>query len=85
MNTIGAVVVVLGVLVAVTTQLLHVSIAMLIGAMLMVLTRVIDMDETYHSIQWKSVFLIAGMLPISDNRKLSFRWHQFLIYGFNIK
>ena len=59
-----AVLILLGVLVAVTTQLMHVSIAMLIGVMLMVLTRVIDMDEVYHSIQWKSVFLIAGMLPM---------------------
>jgi di/tricarboxylate transporter len=30
----------------------------------MVLTKVINMDEAYHSIQWKSVFLIAGMLPM---------------------
>jgi di/tricarboxylate transporter len=59
-----AVLILLGVLVVVTTQLMHVSIAMLIGAILMVLTRVIDMDEAYQSIQWKSVFLIAGMLPM---------------------
>ena len=59
-----AVLILVGVLIAVTIQLMHVPIAMLIGAILMVLTRVIDMDEAYHSIQWKSAFLIAGMLPM---------------------
>jgi di/tricarboxylate transporter len=37
---------------------------MLIGAMFLVLTKVLNMDEAYDSIQWKSVFLIAGMLPM---------------------
>lgn len=59
-----AILILLGVLLVVSTRLLHVSTAMLIGAMLMVLTGVLNMDEAYHSIQWKSVFLIAGMLPM---------------------
>jgi di/tricarboxylate transporter len=59
-----AVLILVGVLVAVSTRLLPVSTAMLIGAMLMVLTLVINMDEAYKSIEWKSVFLIAGMLPM---------------------
>lgn len=59
-----AVLILVGVLVAVSTRVLPVSTAMLIGAVLMVLTRVLDMDEAYDSIEWKSVFLIAGMLPM---------------------
>lgn len=59
-----AVLILLGVLVVVSTRLLHVSTAMLIGAMLMVLTNVLDMDEAFQAIEWKSVFLIAGMLPM---------------------
>jgi len=59
-----AVLILLGVLIAVSTRLLHVSTAMLIGAMLMVLTNVINMDEAFQAIEWKSVFLIAGMLPM---------------------
>ncbi len=43
---------------------LHISIAMVIGAVLMVLTGCLTMDEAYHSIEWRSVFLIAGMLPL---------------------
>lgn len=59
-----AVLILLGVLVVVSTRLLHVSTAMLIGAMLMVLTNVLKMDEAFDAIEWKSVFLIAGMLPM---------------------
>ncbi len=59
-----SILVLVGVLVAVSARILPVSTAMLIGAMLMVLTRVINMDEAFQSIEWKSVFLIAGMLPM---------------------
>ncbi len=59
-----AVLILVGVLIAVSSRILHVSTAMLIGAMLMVLTGVLNMDEAYKSIEWKSVFLIAGMLPM---------------------
>ena len=59
-----AIMILLGVLFLVSTSLLHVSIAMFIGALLMVLTRTLTMDEAYQSIEWKSVFLIAGMLPL---------------------
>jgi di/tricarboxylate transporter len=59
-----AIAILLGVLVVVTPGLLHVSAAMFIGALLMVLSGTLSMDEAYRSIEWKSVFLIAGMLPL---------------------
>lgn len=59
-----AILILAGVLFAVSARVLHVSTAMLIGAVLMILTRVLDMDEAYDAIEWKSVFLIAGMLPM---------------------
>ena len=59
-----ALTILLGVLLVVSTGLLHVSIAMFLGALLMVLTGVLTMEEAYQSIEWKSVFLIAGMLPL---------------------
>lgn len=43
---------------------LHISVAAVLGAMLTVLTGCLNMDEAYQSIEWKSVFLIAGMLPM---------------------
>jgi di/tricarboxylate transporter len=59
-----AVAILLGVLAVVAAGWLHVSAAMLIGALLMVLSGTLTMDEAYRSIDWKSVFLIAGMLPL---------------------
>jgi len=59
-----AVAILLGVLVVVTAGWLHVSAAMFIGALLMVLSGTLTMDEAYRAIEWKSVFLIAGMLPL---------------------
>lgn len=37
---------------------------MLAGALVMVLLRVLDMDQAYRAVEWKSVFLVAGMLPL---------------------
>jgi len=37
---------------------------MLGGALMMVIGKVLNMDEAYQSIDWKAVFLIAGMLPL---------------------
>lgn len=41
-----------------------ISMSMVIGAVLMVLTGCLTMDEAYQSIEWRSVFLIAGMLTL---------------------
>ena len=39
-------------------------ISAVMGAALMVLTRCLTMEEAYRQIEWKAVFLIAGMLPL---------------------
>ena len=43
---------------------LPIAIAAVAGVVLMVLTRCLTMEEAYRSIEWKAVFLIAGMLPL---------------------
>jgi di/tricarboxylate transporter len=43
---------------------LPISIAALVGAVLMVLTGSLTMEEAYRFIDWRAVFLIAGMLPL---------------------
>jgi len=43
---------------------LHISTALVIGSLLSVLTGVQSMEEAYEAIEWRSVFLIAGMLPL---------------------
>jgi len=37
---------------------------MLSGALGMVLIRILSMDEAYRSVDWRSLFLMAGMLPL---------------------
>jgi di/tricarboxylate transporter len=44
--------------------LMPISIAAVIGATLMVLSRCLTMEEAYRYIEWPAVFLIAGMLPL---------------------
>jgi di/tricarboxylate transporter len=41
-----------------------ISMSMVIGGVLMVLTGCLTMEEAYQSIEWRSVFLIAGMLTL---------------------
>jgi di/tricarboxylate transporter len=43
---------------------LDIAMGMVIGAVGMVLTRCLTMDEAYESIDWRTVFLVAGMLPL---------------------
>lgn len=42
------------------------SIALLVGAMGMVLSGVLNIDEAYQSVSWKSVFLLASLLPLGQ-------------------
>jgi di/tricarboxylate transporter len=45
--------------------LLHIAVAGTLGAVLMVMSRCITMTESYRAVDWKAVFLIAGMLPLA--------------------
>ncbi len=40
------------------------SIALLAGALGMILTNVLSIDEAYNSVSWKTVFLVASLIPI---------------------
>ena len=40
------------------------SLALLTGAAGMVLTGVLTMDEAYHAVEWKTIVLIAGLIPL---------------------
>ncbi len=41
-----------------------IALAAVSGALLMVLTRCLTMEDAYRFIEWRAVFLIAGMLPL---------------------
>ena len=40
------------------------SLVMLGGALAMVLTRVLSMDQAYRAVEWRTIFLVAGVLPL---------------------
>ena len=41
-----------------------VSVVMLTGALVMVITNVVTMEQVYRAVEWKIIFLVAGMLPL---------------------
>lgn len=60
----AAAAIMLAVLLSAILGFVPISIAALTGAALMVLAGCLSMDEAYRAIEWRVVFLIAGMLPL---------------------
>lgn len=52
------------VLLMVIMNWLPIAIAAVLGTVLMVLSGSLTMEEAYRAIEWKAIFLIAGMLPL---------------------
>jgi di/tricarboxylate transporter len=42
----------------------HISLAMVIASVVMILTGCLTIEEAHESIDWRTVFLVAGMLPL---------------------
>jgi di/tricarboxylate transporter len=40
------------------------SLGLLTGALAMILLRIVSIDEAYRAIHWKTVFLLAGLIPL---------------------
>jgi di/tricarboxylate transporter len=53
-------------LLAAAANLLPIAVAVMLGALMMIVTQCMTMEEAYRSIEWRAVFLIAGMLPVSQ-------------------
>ncbi len=53
-----------GVVLAALSGWLPIYIAAVIGATAMVLSRCLTMEQAYRAIEWRAIFLIAGMLPL---------------------
>ena len=54
----------LGVVVSVLLGYAPISIAAVVGGSIMVLTGCLSMEQAYRAIDWRAIFLIAGMLPL---------------------
>ncbi len=54
----------LSVVVSVLLGWMPIAVAAVIGATAMVITGCLDMEDAYRAIDWRAVFLIAGMLPL---------------------
>lgn len=59
-----ALLIMIAVLIPVILELIPIAISAVAGVVLMILTGCLTMDEAYRAIEWKAVFLIAGMLPL---------------------
>lgn len=63
-HRLTAIFIVAGVVLAATSGLLHISVAALVGAILLILTGSLRIDEAYRAIDWQVVFLLGGILPL---------------------
>jgi di/tricarboxylate transporter len=54
----------LAVVVSVMMGKAPISIAAVVGGSIMVLTGCLNMEQAYRAIDWRAIFLIAGMLPL---------------------
>ena len=54
----------LGVVVSVMAGYAPISVAAVVGGTIMVLTGCLNMEQAYRAIDWRAIFLIAGMLPL---------------------
>lgn len=61
---VPAVLIIAGVVGAAATGILPIMIGAITGCVLMVLTRCLTLDEAYGAIDWKVIFLLAGILTL---------------------
>jgi di/tricarboxylate transporter len=45
---------------------LRLSLCLLTGAVGMILTRVLDIDEAYQAVSWSTIFLLASLIPLGQ-------------------
>jgi di/tricarboxylate transporter len=60
-----AMLIMLGMLVLMITNIIPLVTASMLAALMMIITGCVSIDEAYEAVDWKSIVLIAGMLPMS--------------------
>ena len=58
--------IIVAVIIIMATGIINLTIAAILGAIVCVLTGTIGEKEAYRSIDWTTIFLFAGMLPLAD-------------------
>jgi di/tricarboxylate transporter len=43
---------------------IQLSVCLMTGALGMIIFRVLSIDEAYHSVDWRTIFLLAGLIPL---------------------
>ena len=43
---------------------IQLSVSLMTGALGMIVTRVLSIDEAYQSVDWRTIFLLAGLIPL---------------------
>ncbi len=59
-----ALAIVIGVIAAASMNLAPIVVSSAVGAILLILTKCITLDEAYQAIEWKIIFLLAGVLSL---------------------
>jgi di/tricarboxylate transporter len=63
-RAIVAVAILAAVVLLASFNVLSIMIAAMLGAVAMVLSRCLTIDEAYQAIEWKTIFLLGGLLPL---------------------
>ena len=43
---------------------IQLSVSLMTGALGMIITRVLSIDEAYQSVDWRTIFLLGGLIPL---------------------
>ncbi|MFC1464451.1 MAG: SLC13 family permease [Candidatus Brachytrichaceae bacterium NZ_4S206] len=64
-RAVAAIVILIITLLAAALDIVPIALATMLGALAMILSGCLSMDEAYRAVEWRAIFLIAGMLPVS--------------------
>ena len=62
---------------------IQLSVCLMTGALGMILTRVLTIDEAYQSVDWRTIFLLAGLIPlgIATEKTGTAAWIAYKVLG----
>src|SRR5690606_20117459 len=63
-KTVPALLIILGVILAAAFDIMPIVLAAAIGSLLLILSKCIKVDEAYRAIEWKVIFMLAGVLSM---------------------